>query len=210
MGDEGTRGLFFIHPGSYRQNTDQPKRPLENAFSPLPANVPTSPHPHFAPGSGRSNANICQFGNFSLLPSAPNLGHDGGCFPTLRGWRTDPMKTRRPPNYLRSYRLRWGLSQGELANLLGCKTAAVISRIEKKLRPPTLKIVIGCFVIFGTPAAEVFPDISATVESDVMKRVWELYDNIQGDPSRKTKMKIQLLESAIERAKRRPHEPRRV
>jgi transcriptional regulator with XRE-family HTH domain len=118
------------------------------------------------------------------------------------------MKTRKPLNYLRSYRLRWGLSQGELANLLGCKTAGVISRIEKKLRAPTLKIVMGCFVLFGTPAAEVFPDISGTVEIDVMERVWELYENVQGDPSRKTKTKIELLESIIERAERRTHKPR--
>jgi transcriptional regulator with XRE-family HTH domain len=118
------------------------------------------------------------------------------------------MKTRKPLNYLRSYRLRWGLSQGELANLLGCKTAGVISRIEKKLRAPTLKIVMGCFVLFVTPAAEVFPDISGTVETDVMERVWELYEKVQGDPSRKTKTKIELLESIIERAERRMHKRR--
>jgi transcriptional regulator with XRE-family HTH domain len=118
------------------------------------------------------------------------------------------MNKRRPLNYLRSHRLRWGLSQGELANLLGCKTAGVISRIEKKLRAPTLKIMIGCFVLFGTPAAELFPDISASVETDVMDRVWELYDKVQGDPSRKTKTKIELLESAIERAKQRMHKSR--
>jgi hypothetical protein len=87
---------------------------------------------------------------------------------------------------------------------LGCKTAGVISRIEKKLRPPTLKIVIGCFVIFGTPAAEVFPDISRTVEADVMERVWELYEKVQGDSSRKTRTKIELLESVIERTERKP------
>ena len=118
------------------------------------------------------------------------------------------MKTRRPLNYLRSYRLRWGLSQGELANLLGCKTAGVISRIEKKLRAPTLRIVIGCFVLFGTPAAEVFPDISGTVETDVMEQVWALYEKVQGDPSRKTKAKIELLESVIERSKVRTHKTR--
>jgi hypothetical protein len=84
----------------------------------------------------------------------------------------------------------------------------VISRIEKKLRTPTLKVVIGCFVLFGTPAAELFPDISGTVEADVMKRVWELYEKVQGDPSRKTKIKIELLESAIDRANHRKHDPR--
>jgi transcriptional regulator with XRE-family HTH domain len=119
------------------------------------------------------------------------------------GWRTQRMKTRKPLNFLRSYRLRWGLSQTELAHLLGSKSAGVITRIEKKLRAPTLKVMIGCFIIFGTPAAELFPGISASVESDVMLRVWEFYEKIQGDASRKTKMKIELLEGAIERAERK-------
>ena len=118
------------------------------------------------------------------------------------------MKTRKPVNYLRSFRLRWGLSQGELATLLGWKRAEVVSRIEKKQRPPTLKLVIACFILFGTPAAELFPDISASIDADVMTRVWEMYDNIQGDPSRKTKIKIELLEGAIQRAEQRKRAPR--
>ena len=118
------------------------------------------------------------------------------------------MKTRKPVNYLRSYRLRWGLSQGELAHLLGWKRAEVVSRIEKKQRPPTLKLVIACFILFGAPAAELFPDISASIEIDVMARVWEMYEKIQGDPSRKTKMKIELFEGAIKRAEQRKHAPR--
>jgi transcriptional regulator with XRE-family HTH domain len=135
-------------------------------------------------------------------------GHHGACFPTLSGWRTRNMKIRKPLNYLRSYRLRWGLSQGELASLLGWKRPEVVSRIEKKQRPPTLKLVIACFILFGTPAAELFPDISASIEADVMARVWEMYEKVQGDPSKKTKMKIDLLEGAIERAKQRKHAPR--
>jgi hypothetical protein len=41
-----------------------------------------------------------------------------------------------------------------------------------------------------------------------MERVWELYESVQGDPSRKTKKKIELLESVIEQAERRMHKPR--
>ena len=91
---------------------------------------------------------------------------------------------------------------------MGWKSPEVISRIEKKQRPPTLKLVIACFILFGTPAAELFPDISASIEADVIARVWEMYEKVQGDPSKKTKMKIDLLEGAIERAKQRKHAPR--
>ena len=88
------------------------------------------------------------------------------------------------------------------------KRAEVVSRIEKKQRPPTLKLVIACFILFGAPAAELFPDISASIETDVMARVWEMYEKIQGDPSRKTKIKVELFEGAIARAEQRKHAPR--
>jgi hypothetical protein len=90
---------------------------------------------------------------------------------------------------------------------LGWKRAEAISRLEKKQRPPSLKLVIGCFILFGTPAAELFPDIFDRLEADVMKRLWKFYENIQGDPSKKTKKQIVLLEDAIARANRRNNRP---
>jgi hypothetical protein len=69
-------------------------------------------------------------------------------------------------------------------------------------------LVIACFILFGTPAAELFPDISASIDVDVMARVWEMYERIQGDSSKKTKIKIELLEGAIARAAHRKQAPR--
>ena len=113
------------------------------------------------------------------------------------------MNTRRPIHYLRSYRLRWGLSQVELANLLGWSRPDVISRVEQKQRPPSLTLVIACFILFGTQVDELFPDIFDAIDALVMSRVQEMYETMQGDPSRKTKKKIELFESAIERAEQR-------
>jgi transcriptional regulator with XRE-family HTH domain len=113
------------------------------------------------------------------------------------------MKKEKPTCYLRSYRRRWGLSQKDLAYLLGLKSEAVVSRIEKKLRRPSLKVVIGCFIIFGTSAVDLFPGISQGIEDDVMARVWELYERTQGHPTRRTKMIIELLEDVIGRAEQR-------
>ena len=113
------------------------------------------------------------------------------------------MNARRPIHYLRSHRLRWGLSQEELAYLLGWDRPDVISRIEKKKRHPTLPLAMACFILFGTPAPLLFPDMAASIEALVMARVWEMYEAIQGDPSRRTKKKIELLEDAIARADQR-------
>jgi DNA-binding XRE family transcriptional regulator len=113
------------------------------------------------------------------------------------------MNARRPVNYLRSYRLRWGLSQKELGYLLGWDRPDIISRIEGKQRAPTLLLAMACYILFDTSAAEIFPDILAGIELLVMARVQEMYETIQGDPSRRTKKKIELLEDAIARADQR-------
>ena len=117
------------------------------------------------------------------------------------------MKARRPVNYLRSYRLRWGLSQKELAYLLGWDRPDIISRIERKQRSPTLQLAMACYILFDTPSAELFPDISAGIEQVVMAHVQEMYETIQGDPSRRTKKKIELFEDAIARADQRKRAP---
>jgi transcriptional regulator with XRE-family HTH domain len=106
-------------------------------------------------------------------------------------------------NYLRPYRRRWGLTQHELAYLLGCKSGAVVSRLEGRKREPSLRIAVACFIVFGSPAAELFPHIATEVDEAVMARVWDLYDRLQGDPSRTTRTKLDILEDAIARAKDR-------
>jgi DNA-binding XRE family transcriptional regulator len=113
------------------------------------------------------------------------------------------MKKKKPINYLRSHRQRWGFSQRELANLFGWSRSEVISRIEQKKRLPNLKLIIACFILFGVPVADMFPDIADRVDAIVMAGVWEMYEKIQGNSSKRTKKKIELLESAIARAKLR-------
>lgn len=63
--------------------------------------------------------------------------------------------------------------------------------------------MIACFILFGKQVDELFPDIFDAIDALVMSRVQEMYETVQGDPSRKTKKKIELFESAIERAEQR-------
>jgi hypothetical protein len=76
-----------------------------------------------------------------------------------------------------------------------------------KQRAPSLQLVIGCFILFGTSAAELFPDLSSAIEVGVMARTWEMYERIQGNPSKKTRKQIEFLEGAIERAAQRASKP---
>jgi hypothetical protein len=86
---------------------------------------------------------------------------------------------------------------------LGWDRPDVISRIERKQRSPTLALAMACFILFGSPPSELFPDMSTSIEALVMARVWEMYERVQGNPSRRTKKKIELLEAAIARADQR-------
>jgi transcriptional regulator with XRE-family HTH domain len=159
--------------------------------------------PHIAMrGDGLTSWKIRHFGTRSRLPTEDFFGQ-WHVFSNTWCRGTRDMKAKKPINYVRSFRLRWGLSQGELSDFLGWNRPDVISRVEKKQRAPSLRFVIACFILFGASAAELFPDIAAGVDKTVMARVWEMYESIQGNPSRKTKVKIALLESAIERAQKR-------
>ena len=71
---------------------------------------------------------------------------------------------------MRTYRRRAGLTQDELAFLLGCRSGAKVSRYERMTRRPNLQAAFGCHVIFGVPAHELLPGILAEVERGIIKR----------------------------------------
>ena len=105
--------------------------------------------------------------------------------------------------YLRPYRRRWGLTEPELAFLLGLKSESVISRVERGGRPPTLKIALACQVVFGTPPEELFPGLFEATEQIVRNRAGKLRQKLQGDARSSTATKLELLDDVIARAIRR-------
>jgi len=109
--------------------------------------------------------------------------------------------------YLHTHRRQWGLTQEELAFLLGSKSASVISRLERREHDPSLKAAFACQVIFGVAPDELFPKLYVEVEDAVMRRAHELHERLQGTPSKTTRAKLELLEDALRRASERAEEP---
>jgi len=105
--------------------------------------------------------------------------------------------------YLRAYRRAAGLTEGELAYLIGHENAAVISRLESGGRPPTLRQCLALAVVFGVDVAELFPTLFTEIEDEVVRLAYELHQRLQGDPSATTKVKLDLLERAMTKAARR-------
>src|SRR5207245_5960688 len=76
----------------------------------------------------------------------------------------------RLPNYLKTYRKRAGLSQDEVAFLLGCRSGAKVSRYERLARRPSLETAFAYEAVFGVPARELFAGVFEKVEGQIKKR----------------------------------------
>lgn len=112
----------------------------------------------------------------------------------------------RHASYLRPHRRRWGLTQQELAFLIGaCRTA--VSRIEGLKRKPRLSAVFTCMIIFNAPALELFPGLMAELHQAIFQRASELYEELQGDSSKATRLKLDFLEELLDRVEAKRMKP---
>ncbi len=111
-------------------------------------------------------------------------------------------KKKRLQCYVRPYRLRWGLSQAELAFIIGTGRN-YISYLETEKRRPKLSDAFALQVIFGVELTELFPTLFAETEDGVLARAYDLYERLQGQHSEKTRIKLDFLEEIFESAKRK-------
>jgi|SRR6185369_8038123 len=95
-------------------------------------------------------------------------------------------------NYLRTFRLRAGLSQDEVAALLGVAGGAEVSRHETFRRMPSLATALRYEAIFGIPVRELFAGEYQKVELAIQARAEELADRWTQPGSQRTQ-KRQLL-----------------
>ena len=110
-------------------------------------------------------------------------------------------------SYLRTYRKRGGLTQDEMAFLLGCQSGAKLSRFERLARQPNLETALACQVVFGIPAHELFPGVFAEVERTVTERAHVLSGRLQakrGRPHSGLRQKLAMLSAIVAERKQRP------
>lgn len=109
------------------------------------------------------------------------------------------------PNYMRTHRRRWGLTQEELALLLGLRNRTEVSRYELLERKPQLRIALAYFVVFGEQLHQLLPKLYSEVEECVMQQVYQLYQTLDGRTDKVAQRKRALLESVLQRAIHKPH-----
>jgi len=75
---------------------------------------------------------------------------------------------------LRTLRLRSGLSQGEIGEILGFFSDVPVSRHETGLTVPDLRTALGYEVIFGMPISAQFSRLFSMVEPMIEDRIADL------------------------------------
>jgi len=117
------------------------------------------------------------------------------------------LMQRKLPNYLRTYRKRAGLTQGEVAFLLDGLSGAKVSRDERRTRRPNLRTAFGYQVIFGAAAHELLAGLFAEVEQNVIRRASLLssrLDVAQGaGRAHRTRLKLKALDAILSRRRSR-------
>jgi transcriptional regulator with XRE-family HTH domain len=77
-------------------------------------------------------------------------------------------------NQLRAHRKRSGLSQHEVAAILGCEDGGAISRYERSHNLPPLPLAVGYEVMFLVPVSQLFSGLLEAVEQATEDRLSKL------------------------------------
>jgi len=102
--------------------------------------------------------------------------------------------------YLRRERRTWGLSQKELARLLGFRSRAYVSALERGLAMPSARVLIALSLIFGMNAGQLFPQLTEETEGEVLRSAAALVEAMDADATLRATRKITLLRQIPSRA----------
>lgn len=100
----------------------------------------------------------------------------------------DPLKT-----YLLTYRKRTGLSQDEIAFLLGIGSGTTVSKHETGARKPLLKAALSYEIILGEPVFELFAGWHRELALAIRSRAAKLRVRLSALPA--TPANVQKLKS---------------
>lgn len=97
------------------------------------------------------------------------------------------------PHYLRTYRRRAGLSQDDLAYLLGSESGTKVSRYERSARKPTLETALAYEAVFGVPVRQLLAGLYERIERRTRRRAGRLAGRLAESPERRSRAAVALL-----------------
>jgi len=95
-------------------------------------------------------------------------------------------------------RLRSGLSQGELAELLGCRHGSKVSRYETSQRCPAFETLLAYEVVFGGSGREFFEGRYCEMADEIRDRAVTLFRRLDAQAfTPQVKRKLDFLVDVI-------------
>lgn len=107
------------------------------------------------------------------------------------------MAHKRLFSYLRSHRKHSGLTQKELAFLVGVKSDAQLSRYERLKRLPSVETLLALMIVFKRGPEEIIPHVYDRILKLIHVRSQELHEELQGDTRAIVKAKLDTLEAVL-------------
>jgi transcriptional regulator with XRE-family HTH domain len=101
-------------------------------------------------------------------------------------------------NYVRARRKRAGLSQRELALILGYRNEGVVSRHELFRSVPPLLMALGYEVVFQTSVSELFPGLRETVENAIESSLAEFESALQEQKNQAARSEMPVITRKLE------------
>ena len=106
--------------------------------------------------------------------------------------------SRKLKSYMRTCRLRSGLTQGDLSFLFGLENSSNVSRAEKGGCNPPVHILLGYCVVFDISPAELVPGLLDDIEKTVVTRAQALRKKLRSNnPTPAALERISFLEKLI-------------
>jgi transcriptional regulator with XRE-family HTH domain len=86
-------------------------------------------------------------------------------------------------NYLKMFRKKSGLSQRELAELLGASSGSKVSRYERGTRLPSFETVLAYEIVFRVALDELFKGEERALRAKIRKRAQHLSRRLDARPT---------------------------
>ena len=105
---------------------------------------------------------------------------------------------------LRMHRRQWRLTLRELAQLLGFRSGAHVSRLEQGKRTPSLETALACTAIFGVPLQELFPESVRHARTRTKVRAMRFRKGHEKRSTTTAKRKCEFIEDVLLRLGEEP------
>ena len=174
-------------------------------FNAVTGAVGKSPHPHvtarytaivsaIAPASGWK---IFTRANLYVYRASALVGDDSQASRLSRSRDAPIVMGRRTYSYIRVNRRRWGLTQRELALLVGLSGAASVSRIERAQQTPTAQALVSYALLFDIAPHDLLPSFHREIEDALIAAARTLRANLGKRTDQRALLALSLLDDAL-------------